>query len=132
VDGHCGCPSPREWHHGFAVGLYHVDTQEALNALADTIRRVHQRSMDKTTVTSNEISPEVVYDKELRRDLDEILQRLKARVDSPERAQARVRLSEAIMWLGMDLKARGLPDPYPESRDPSSPVVRPPADGVKL
>ena len=40
VDGHCGCPSPQEWFNGFAVGLYHVDSQEGLNALADVIRRV--------------------------------------------------------------------------------------------
>lgn len=40
VDGHCGCPSPREWFKGFAVGRYHVDTQEGLNALADTLRSV--------------------------------------------------------------------------------------------
>lgn len=41
VDGHCGCPSPREWFKGFAVGCYHVDTQEGLNALADTIRSIN-------------------------------------------------------------------------------------------
>lgn len=40
VDGHAGCPSPREWFHGLAVGAYHVDTQRGLNALATTIRRV--------------------------------------------------------------------------------------------
>ena len=40
VEGHCGCPSPLEWYEGFAVGSYHVDTQEGLNALAETIRRV--------------------------------------------------------------------------------------------
>ena len=40
VDGNCTCPSPREWMHGFAVGLYHVDSQDGLNALAQTIRRV--------------------------------------------------------------------------------------------
>jgi len=40
VDGHCGCPSPLEWHKGFAVGLYHVDTQEGLNALSRTIRQI--------------------------------------------------------------------------------------------
>jgi len=40
VDGHCGCPSPQEWFKGFAVGQYHVDSQEGLNALADTIRKV--------------------------------------------------------------------------------------------
>ncbi|HWY36162.1 MAG TPA: hypothetical protein VNX68_16070 [Nitrosopumilaceae archaeon] len=40
VAGHCGCPSPIEWYKGFAVGDYHVDTQEGLIALADTIRRI--------------------------------------------------------------------------------------------
>lgn len=45
VDGHCGCPSPQEWFKGFAVGMYHVDTQEGLNALADVIRRVVAESI---------------------------------------------------------------------------------------
>lgn len=40
VDGHCGCPSPLEWFQGFAVGCYHVDTQDGLNALAATIRSI--------------------------------------------------------------------------------------------
>lgn len=39
VEGHCACPSPREWwgENGRATS-YHVDTQEGLKALADTIR----------------------------------------------------------------------------------------------
>ena len=41
VAGHCGCPSPLEWYHGFAVGLYHVDTPEGLKALADAIKSVY-------------------------------------------------------------------------------------------
>ena len=40
VAGHCECPSPLEWYKGFAVGDYHVDSQDGLNALAETIRRV--------------------------------------------------------------------------------------------
>ena len=40
VDGHCGCPSPLEWCKGFAVGSYHVDSQEGLNALAKTIQKI--------------------------------------------------------------------------------------------
>lgn len=44
VDGHCGCPSPREWFKGLACGHYHVDTQRGLNALADTIRGLVSRS----------------------------------------------------------------------------------------
>ena len=42
VDGHCGCPSPKEWFKGLACGHYHVDTQEGLNALADTIKSLIQ------------------------------------------------------------------------------------------
>lgn len=41
VAGHCGCPSPLEWYHGFAVSNYHVDTPEGLKALADVIKRIY-------------------------------------------------------------------------------------------
>lgn len=47
VDGHCGCPSPREWFKGLACGAYHVDTQRGLNALAETIRTVVNETSDK-------------------------------------------------------------------------------------
>jgi len=41
VSGNCGAPSPREeYKYPWCLGvvLYHVDTQEALNALAQTIK----------------------------------------------------------------------------------------------
>lgn len=38
VDGDCTGPDPRERFEGLAVNLYHVDTQQGLNALAETIR----------------------------------------------------------------------------------------------
>ncbi len=38
VAGHGGCPSPREWFKGLAVGHYHVDDSDGLKALADTIK----------------------------------------------------------------------------------------------
>lgn len=41
-------------------------------------------------------------------------------------------LESCIMRQGMALKYVGNPDPYPESRDPASPVVEPTADGLKL
>lgn len=44
VDGHCGCPSPREWFKGLACGNYHVDTPEGLKALADTIKGLVAKS----------------------------------------------------------------------------------------
>lgn len=41
VDGHCGCPSPLEWCKGFAVGMYHIDTQEGLNAFVKLLASIH-------------------------------------------------------------------------------------------
>ncbi len=41
VDGHCGCPAPLEWFRGFAVGRYHIDTQEGLNAFAELLRSIY-------------------------------------------------------------------------------------------
>lgn len=46
VDGHCGCPSPREWFKGFGVGSYHVDSPDGLKALADAIRSVYDATKD--------------------------------------------------------------------------------------
>lgn len=40
VDGHCGSISPRKAFKGFAVGHYHIDTQDGLNAIAETIREI--------------------------------------------------------------------------------------------
>ncbi len=44
VNGHCGAPSPQEQNGGFAVGIYHVDTQDGLNALAAVIREIKETS----------------------------------------------------------------------------------------
>lgn len=76
--------------------------------------------------------PEIIATKQLRKDLDEPLQRLKALTPSRERATSISRLKEAIMWLGMDLKERGTPNPYPNSRDTSNGVVDPTGDGLTL
>lgn len=91
--------------------------------------------------------------KELRKDLDETLQKLKVASDgrvtsgqpvmagvrsSRERSLAVTKIQEAIMWLGMDLKAindespGSTPNPYPQSYNPDSPVIEPTADGLKL
>ena len=40
VGGSCVCPSPKEQYKGFGVDCYHIDTQEGLNALAATIRKI--------------------------------------------------------------------------------------------
>lgn len=102
----------------------------------------------------------IILDKELRRDIDAVIQRLKiASERQPLRAQPRendapnilpattrssrersiayTHLQEAVMWLGMDLKAindesGGAENPYPNSKDPSNTKIDPTADGLKL
>ncbi len=78
------------------------------------------------------VREEVSAVKALRRDLDEQLQRIKSLTPSRETALAVTKIQECIMWLGMRLKAIGETDPYPESRNPDSPIIEPTADGLKL
>ena len=86
--------------------------------------------------------------KQFRKDLDAVLQDLKlssiATGPTPcrasrERSLAITKIQEAIMWLGMDLKAINeespsdeTANPYPQSYNPESPVIEPTADGLKL
>jgi hypothetical protein len=79
------------------------------------------------------VPPEVAETKQYRKDLDEVLQRIKnSSRKSRERSLVVTKLQEAIMWLGMDLKELGTPNPYPNSYNPESKVVDPTADGLKL
>jgi hypothetical protein len=99
---------------------------------------------------------EVSQTKQYRKDLDEVLQRLKLDSDttrevtclctvrgSRERSLAITKIQEAIMWLGMDLKAQSeealaaggesnCANPYPESYNPDSQAIEPTADGLKM
>ena len=97
----------------------------------------------------------IILDKELRRDIDGIIQKLKNGMESKdagglmgvpfetsarksrERSLVITKLQEAVMWLGMDLKAindesGGAENPYPNSKDPSNTKIEPTADGLKL
>lgn len=40
VEGHCGCPSPKEYCNGFAVGSYHIDTLEGLKAFNELLASI--------------------------------------------------------------------------------------------
>jgi len=109
--------------------------------------------MDNTTPPFTAISDT----KQFRKDLDEVLSKLKQasspqfNPDAPkgksyppghrssrERSLAVTKIQEAIMWLGMDLKAineeepGSSPNPYPQSYNPESPSIEPTADGLKL
>ncbi|MBO7692992.1 MAG: hypothetical protein J6Y28_09810 [Acholeplasmatales bacterium] len=44
-----------------------------------------------------------------------------------------IKLQEAVMWLGMDLKRLNQPNPYPSSKDPSTgTTIEPTVDNLKL
>ena len=104
--------------------------------------------MDTTTAPSpNQQEAFVFQTKQWRKDLDECLQRIKKGSDkgftglrdpdhpvrsSRERSLAVTKVEEAIMWLGMDLKAQNTPNPYPQSYNPASNVIEPTADNLKL
>jgi hypothetical protein len=96
------------------------------------------------------VRPEVAQTKTWRKEIDEIVSRMKlacmatsplTRADvfrsSRERSLALTKLEEAIMWLGKDLQAfdreypGAAPNPYPESKDPKSDRVEPPADSLQ-
>lgn len=106
----------------------------------------------------NKIESAIIDDKTLRCDIDAIIQRLRSVTTlnpncvtqdgqpaeqigyraSRERSLCLTKLQEAVMWLGMDLKAineenpGAQEDPYPNSKDPSNLKIEPTADGLKL
>lgn len=76
---------------------------------------------------------EVIANKQLRKDIDEQIQKIKELPASRERSLAITKLQEGVMWLGVDLKRLDEPIPYPSSKDPSTgSVIEPTADGLKL
>lgn len=80
----------------------------------------------------NEVS-EIVRVKELRQSIDSIIQKVKNLESCRETSICITKLQEAVMWLGMDLKRLGNPNPYPGSKDPNSgDIIHPTADGLKL
>jgi hypothetical protein len=92
----------------------------------------------------------IIKAKEFRKEADDLLQRMKEHkhhllcamshpigcVDSGEviaQHTLSIRdLESCIMRQGMSLKYIGAPNPYPESKDPTSLVVEPTADGLKM
>lgn len=80
-----------------------------------------------------DLKVEVPAIKQLRQDIDDIIQRVKGLEPCRETSLAITKLQEGVMWLGMDLKRLNQPDPYPSSKDPSTgTTIEPTADGLKL
>lgn len=78
------------------------------------------------------LDADVRANKLLRMRLDSNLQDLRSLPGSRERSLAITKLQECILWLGMDLKRLGEPNPYPNSYNPENTVIDPTADGLKL
>ena len=79
-----------------------------------------------------DIRGEVPAIKQLRKDIDEIIQRVRSLESCRETSIVITKLQEAVMWLGMDLKRLNQDDPYPESKNPESLRIEPTADGLKM
>lgn len=79
-----------------------------------------------------DITKEVPAIKQCRKDIDEIIQRVRELDSCRETSLVITKLQEAVMWLGMDLKRLNEPNPYPESKDPTSMRIEPTADGLKM
>lgn len=75
---------------------------------------------------------EVKNTKQLHKDIDEIIQRVKTLDSCREVSIVITKLQEATMWLGMNLKRLGKANPYPESKNPDSQTIEPTADGLKF
>jgi len=84
------------------------------------------------------VEDEVRSIKEHRKALDVRISQVRLWPQTRERSLAITKLQEAVMWLGMDLKRIGdanpdlVQNPYPNSKDPSSPVIDPTADGLRM
>lgn len=76
---------------------------------------------------------EVQRIKQLRKDGDELIQRIRELPSSRENAIAITKLQEAVMWLGMELKRRNEINPYPNSKNPATgDCIEPTADKLKM
>ena len=79
------------------------------------------------------LEKEIPTIKQLRKDGDELIQRVKQLEPCREVSLVITKLQEAVMWLGMDLKRLNNANPYPSSKDPSTGIkIEPTADGLKL
>ena len=80
-----------------------------------------------------DINLEIPKVKQLRKDIDDVIQRIKTLDGCREVSICITKLQEAIMWLGMDLKRIGETNPYPNSKDPSTGTkIESTADNLKF
>ena len=80
-----------------------------------------------------DINLEIPKVKQLRKDIDDVIQRVKSLDNCREVSICITKLQEAVMWLGMDLKRIGDVNPYPNSKDLSTGTkIEPTANNLKF
>lgn len=103
------------------------------NDMLEAIKKEHELVRIQDHPGAIELGDEIVFDKQLRKAIDQLIQQLRLLPESHERSLAITRLQEGVMWLGMDLKRLGTPNPYPSSKAPETgSKIEPTADGLKL
>ncbi len=91
------------------------------------IQRIYVGYMNTMT-----LEQDIIADKQARVDIDKQIQAINLLPKSVERDAAIHYLTNAVMWLGQDLKRLGAPNPYPNSRDVTNTIVDPTADNLKF
>lgn len=90
------------------------------------------KKKDKKPTPEQILEFEIKFNKQMRQDMDYLIQEMKKVQPSREREKAFTKMQEAVMWLGMDLKRLGTPNPYPNSKNPENTIIEPTADNLKL
>ena len=81
-------------------------------------------------ITGPSVEEQIIETKHLRKDLDDVIQRLRKLPCCDELHNARHYTTNALMCLGMNLKRLGNSNPYPNSRDTSNTTVDPTDAGL--
>ena len=121
-----------ERDRGLLATSYVCGANDMLEAIEKNHYIVEATRVTEANMKDMSHDDEVMFDKDMRKQIDEILQMVKEAPASRERSLAITKLQEAVMWLGMDLKRLGTENPYPESKDPTSLRIEPTADGLKM
>lgn len=122
-----------ERDRGLLATSYVCGANDMLEAIEKNHYIVEATRVTEANMNDMTHEDEVMFNKDMRKQIDEILQMIKAAPASRERSLAITKLQEGIMWLGMDLKRLNEPNPYPSSKDPSTgSKIEPTADGLKM
>ena len=80
-----------------------------------------------------DLEKEIPAIKQLRKEGDELIQKVKELEPCHETSIVITKLQEAVMWLGVDLKRLNQPNPYPNSKNPNTgSIIEPTADNLRF